>query len=556
MEHRVDLLSLHGVAAAVAVLGIVISLGLAVGHFRVAGISLGVGGVLFVGIAFGHFGITFSPEILEFVREFGLILFVYAIGLQVGPGFFSSLRRDGLTLNLLAVAIVLGGTAIAVAIGLLAGVEFPAAVGLLSGAVTNTPSLGAAQQALSGLHSVGPDSSQLVGMAYAVAYPFGILGIILTMLLVRKAFRIDVRKEAEEFRRSRSRNSRPLNTRNVEITNENLEGRTVDEVLDLAGGGVVASRLFRGGVQMLAGHDVRLALGDVIHVVGTDEHIERFRTIAGRFSDIKLPEAPNVIYIRRVVVTRPEIAGKGLDDLALDDRLGVIVTRVIRSGVEFTPTRGLHLQFGDGLMLVGTEMTTTKAAQELGDAVSNLDRPHIIPVFFGIALGVVVGSIPLAVPSVPAPVRLGLAGGPLVVAILLSRFGRIGPFLAYIPNPAKKLLAEFGIALFLACVGLKSGERFVEVLTGGNGLKWMGLAALITLVPLLVVGFLARGFKRLNYVSLCGLLSGSMTDPPALAYATDLLGDDSPSVAYATVYPLTMLLRVVLAQVIVLIALG
>ena len=330
----------------------------------------------------------------------------------------------------------------------------------------------------------------------------------------------------------------------------------MDEVLELAGRGVVASRVFRGGAQMLAGHDVRLVPGDVLHVIGTDERIERFKTIVGRFSDIELPKLPSAIYIRRVVVTRPEMAGKALDDLGLEERLGVIVTRVTRSGVEFTPTRHLHLQFGDRLMLVGTEMTTATAAQELGDAVSNLDRPHIIPVFFGIALGVVVGSIPIAVPSIPAPVRLGLAGGPLVVAILLSRFGRIGPFLAYIPNAAKKLLAEFGIALFLACVGLKSGQRFVEVLTGGNGLKWIGLAALITLVPLLVVGFVARWWKKLDYVSLCGLLSGSMTDPPALAYATDLVGDDSPSIAYATVYPLTMLLRVVLAQVIVLIALG
>ncbi len=551
-----DWFSLHGVAAAVAVLGGVISLGLAVGHARVAGVSLGVGGVLFVGLAFGHFGLTLSPEILEFVREFGLILFVYAIGLQVGPGFFSSLRRDGLTLNLLAAGIVVGGTLVAIAIALLAGVEFPAAMGMLSGAVTNTPSLGAAQQALSGLPDVPPDASQVVGMAYAVAYPFGIIGIIVTMLLLRRVFRIDVKKEAEEFRRAHTRASRPLNTRNVEVTNPNLRGKTVDEIVALTGGSVVATRVFHAGTQMLAGHDVSVDPGDVMHVVGTDEAIDRFRTIVGRYSDIELPKMPSDIFIRRVVVTRPEIADKHLDDLELEDRLGVIVTRIIRSGVEFTPTRRLRLQFGDRVMLVGTDKTTAKAAQELGDLISNLDRPHIIPVFFGIVLGVIVGSIPVAVPSIPAPVRLGLAGGPLVVAILLSRFGRIGPFLSYVPNAAKKLLAEFGIALFLACVGLKSGERFVEVLTGGDGLKWMGLASLITLLPLLTIGFLGRWWKKLDYVSLCGLLSGSMTDPPALAYATDLVGDDSPSVAYATVYPLTMLLRVVLAQVVVLIALG
>jgi len=365
-----------------------------------------------------------------------------------------------------------------------------------------------------------------------------------------------VKREADLFRRARSGGAEPLVTRNVEITNPNLAGRTVNEALELAGGGLTASRLFREGAQVLAVHDVTLRTGDVIHVIGTAERVDRFRTIAGRYSDLDLPRLPSAIFIRRVVVTRASIVDRSLEDLDLEDRYGVIVTRVIRSGLEFTPPPGLRLQFGDRLLLVGTEATTAQAARELGDSVQSLDRPHIIPVFFGIALGVLVGSIPLSLPGVPAPVRLGLAGGPLLVAIALSRFGRIGPFLSYVPNPAKKLLAEFGIALFLCCVGLRSGERFWEVLRGGQGWVWMGWGALITLVPIVLVGIAARVFQKLDFVSICGLLSGSMTDPPALAYATDLIGDDSPSMAYATVYPLAMLLRVLLAQVLVLVFLG
>lgn len=551
-----DFLGLHGVAAAILTLALVVSLGLALGHVRVAGVSLGVGGVLFVGLAFGHLGLGLRPDLLDFVRDFGLILFVYAIGMQVGHGFLGNLRKDGLRMNFLAAAVVLLGTSIAMLLAFLGVLEVPVAVGLLSGAVTNTPSLGAAQQALSGLPSVPREASQWTGMAYAVAYPFGIVGIIGTLLVLRRLFRVDVKREVDRFRRARSDGAEPLVTRNIEITNPNLGGRTVNEALELAGGGLTASRLFREGTQELAVHDAPLKTGDVIHVIGTADRVDRFRTIAGRYSDLDLPRLPSAIFIRRVVVTRTSIVDRTLEDLALEDRYGVIVTRVIRSGLEFTPPPGLRIQFGDRLLLVGTEATTAQAARELGDSVQSLDRPHIIPVFFGIALGVLVGSIPLSLPGVPAPVRLGLAGGPLLVAIALSRFGRIGPFLSYVPNPAKKLLADLGIALFLGCVGLRSGERFWEVLSSGQGWAWMGWGALITLVPIVVVGVASRALWGLDFVSLCGLLSGSMTDPPALAYATDLVGDDSASMAYATVYPMTMLLRVLLAQVMVLVFLG
>lgn len=551
MDWLIALATGHSVAHSVLVLAAVVAAGLALGAVRVRGLSLGVGGVLFAGLAFGHFGWTIDAELMEFVREFGLILFVYAVGLQVGPGFVSSLRKQGLWLNLFAATIVVGGTAAALAIAAAARIDLPTAVGMLSGAVTNTPSLGAAQQALAEV-GARPDAIQTVGLGYAVAYPFGILGIILTMLLIRRVFRIDLAKESEEFQRLQTGRVAPLLTKDVEITNPNLDGKTVQQTLDMTASKVVLSRLMRAGHQEIPTPETVLHTGDVVHAVGTERGIENFRTLVGRDSTSALPAMPAPIVVVRVVVTRTDHVGRALGDLDLDIRHGVVITRVVRSGIEFTPTRGMRLQLGDRLVMVGYQGKVDEAAKDLGNQIQELDRPHILSVFLGITLGVLVGSIPLAFPGIPAPVRLGLAGGPLLVAIILGRIGRIGPFVTYLPNPAKKLLAEFGIALFLACVGLKSGERFVEVLRTGDGLTWMGLAALITLLPLLVVGFVARKWKKLNYVSLCGLLSGSMTDPPALAYATQMVGNDSPSIAYATVYPLTMLLRVLLAQLVVL----
>ena len=556
MDWLIVLFKNFSVAHAVLMLSLVVSLGLALGNIRFLGINIGVGGVLFAGIALGHFHLTINEEILEFVREFGLILFVYAIGLQVGPGFFSSLRRQGLTLNLLGAAIVLGGTLIAVLIALFAKVDWPVAIGLLSGAVTNTPSLGAAQQALKDLATTAPDAASMVGLAYAMAYPFGIFGIIVTMLLIRLLFRINPQKEAEEFERLQQGNVAPILTLNYEITNPNLDGITVERLEELNSNSIVVTRIYHDGKQELARRDSRVRLGDIVHAVGTENRLESFRVIVGKASDLELPAMPSCICFRRVVVTQKGIVGKDLGKLDLEDKFGAIITRVIRSGVEFSPRQGMKLHFGDRLMVVGVEQALDRVARLVGDEVRELDRPHIVPIFVGIALGVIVGSWPVLLPHMPAPVKLGLAGGPLLVAIAMGRIGKIGPLLSYMPTPANKLLAEFGIALFLACVGLRSGERFFEILFGGNGLNWMCLAALITVIPLLVVGFVARGFLKLNYVSLCGLLSGSMTDPPALAYATQLIKSDAPSIAYATVYPLTMLLRVVIAQVVILIALG
>ncbi|MBF0312963.1 MAG: putative transporter [Oligoflexia bacterium] len=548
----------HTVSHAVLTFGLTITLGLALGQVQVMGISLGVGGVLFAGLLLGHLKMAIAPEILEFMREFGLILFVYAIGLQVGPGFFSSLRRHGLSLNLFAIAIVLIGTTIAIFITLFTNIEFTAVVGMLSGAVTNTPSLGAAQQALKDIPSVAAEQVELVGLGYAVAYPFGILGIIITMLLIKKIFRVDIKKEAEEFAKLDESVSLPLLGRSFEITNPNLEGKNLAELLDLLGQRVVITRVYCGGEegQLLARPDLKLQLGHHIHAIGHAKQLDALKIVVGRESAFDLTALPSEIKVATLLVTQTEVVGKELVALDLADRFGVIVTRVMRSGVEFAPTKGLRIQFGDRLKVVGLDTAIGDVAQEVGNQAQALDRSHIMPIFVGIALGVIVGSIPFALPNIPAPVKLGLAGGPLLVAIMMGRFGKVGPILSYMPSSAKMLLREFGISIFLACVGIKSGERLLEIITSGDGLKWMAFAALITFVPLLIVGILARAWKKMNYLTICGLLSGSMTDPPALAYATQISKHDAPSISYATVYPLTMLLRVVLAQIIVILFLS
>ena len=553
MQAILQLLREGSVAHSLLVLSLVVSAGLAFGGLKVRGVSLGVGGVLFAGILVGHFGLTVEAATMDFVREFGLVLFVWAIGLQVGPGFFSSIRKQGLSLNLLAVGIVLFGTLVAVLVSWWAGLGIPAAVGLLSGAVTNTPSLGAAQQALKDAATAPADAAELLGLGYAVAYPFGIVGILVTMHLVEKLFSIDPEKERRIFERVHRAAAVPIVTRDYEVSNPNLAGQTVEELLELTGRGVVVTRVYREGTQQLAAAGIPLAVGDILHAVGTEKRLDGFRVIVGKESDLALPAMPSRISYRPVVVTQKDVVGRELDELELDDAYGVIVTRVIRSGVEFTPAKGLRLAFGDRLIVVGEAAAIEQAARELGDSSEELEKPQVIPVFIGIALGIVAGSWPIGIPGVPAPVKLGLAGGPLLVAILLARLGKVGPFLVYMPNAAKTLLREFGIALFLACVGLKAGEKLIPVLASSRGLLWVALGAAITILPLVVAGIVARAAMKLDFVTICGVLSGSMTDPPALAYASQRFGSDSPSIAYATVYPLTMLLRVVVAQLFVLI---
>jgi len=537
MEWLRQLITEESVARTVLILGVAGAAGAALGKIRIFGVSIGVAGVLFVGLLLGYLKLAVDPQVLEFVREFGLIIFVYTLGLQIGPGFFGSLRARGLVLNGFAAAIVLGGVAVAVA-------------WILSGATTNTPSLAAAQQALK---QVGlPDTAAAVqGLAYAVTYPFGILGIILTMVLLRVSFRIDVAAEVAAAETAQQPATPRPTTRNFEVRNVNLVGRPLARVPGLAGSGVVVSRYSRQGVVAVARSDLTLQLGDILHAVGPEEGLDELRVVVGAEAGVDLKTVNGPVTNRRLIVTRSAVFGRELGEVAAFAEHHVVATRITRGGIEFSPRPGVRLQFGDVLMVVGESDRIDAVAAVVGNSNRALNSPQPIPFFLGIALGVIVGGIPLALPGLPAAVKLGLAGGPLVVAILLSRVANTGPLVWYLPTNANHMLREVGITLFLAAVGLKSGEHFVEVLLGGHGLDWLLCGAAVTALPLLAVGFLARAWQKLNYAELCGVLAGSMTDPPALAFAQQSLGSDAPAVSYATVYPLVMLLRVFSAQLVV-----
>jgi putative transport protein len=540
------------VAHAVIVLSVVAALGLALGAIKIKGIGLGIAGVLFSGLAIGHLGITIDKPILEFAREFGLILFVYTIGMQVGPGFFASLRKQGLPLNIMAATIVIFGALIALAIAKFGQVPMAAAVGLFSGATTNTPSLGAAQEALRSLPNLPAGISVLPSLGYAVAYPFGIIGIILTMLVLRGMFRVDVKKETADLLSKTGGKPAKLAHLNLLVTNTNLEGKRLDELPVFDSFGVVISRIKHGGRVDLAKPEDVIHLGDTLLAVGPAEELEEFRLLVGQVSREDLRAVKNHLMMRRVIVTKKAILGKTLSELKCLETFEVVITRVTRAEVELSATPDRRLQFGDMVVLVGREEDIEKVSASFGNSIKQLNHTEWIPLFIGIGLGVLLGSIPVTFPGMPAPVKLGLAGGPLLAAIILSRIGRVGPLLWYMPNNANLAIREIGIVLFLACVGVHGGEKFVDTLVHGDGLKWMAFAGLITVVPLFTVGLVARLFLKTNYVSICGLLAGSMTDPPALAFANAATASDGPATSYATVYPLTMLLRVVCAQLLIL----
>ena len=555
------LLHLHEtqpIAHALLVLTTIGACGLALGNLRVRGLGLGVAGVLFAGIGFGHLRLGVDHAILEFVRDFGLVLFVYTIGLQVGPGFFTSLRKQGLPLNLLAAAIVLLGAGLTLLIAFVGKVDIAAAVGLFAGATTNTPALGAAQEALHSLAggmSIDAARLELPAQAYAAAYPFGVVGIISTMVLLRVVFHIRPEKEAEEFQAHQRDGEANLERMSIVVENPNLRGVMIRDIPGRAEFRVIISRIqFVGETEVTPAHGETLVHpGDVLLAVGSAEALEKFLVVVGRKAQRDLMKAPGHVTFRRVVVTQPEVLGRSVRQLGLNQLYGITVTRVVRAGVEMTAVPALRLQFGDLLHVVGEEAGLKRVSEVLGNSLKALNHANFIPIFIGMALGLALGCLPIAIPGFSAPVKLGVAGGPLIVAILLSRIGQIGPLVWYLPANANLVLRELGIALFLACVGLKAGEHFFEILLHGDGLLWMGSAAFITLVPLLAVGCFARYFLKLNFMNLCGLLSGSMTDPPALAFANASAGSDAPAVAYATVYPMTMVLRVLLAQLIVLV---
>jgi putative transport protein len=552
-----DLRATQPVGHAIAVLCLVAALGLFVGRFRIRAVGLGPAGVLFVGILFAHFGVGIDPEVRSFLQEFGLILFVYTIGMQLGPGFIASLRKEGLALNLLAAGIVLGGGALAAALALFARTDVAAAAGLFAGATTNTPALGAAQQALETLPGATFERTALPGLAYAVAYPIGIAGIISTLLLLRRVFSIDVAAEARELAAEHTRGVEPVRRAGIVVRNRNLDGLTVAAIPGISQLGVVVSRVqpAGSGTTLLARPDTVVHEGDVILAVGSAHALDQFVRIVGERSEADIRALPSDLRHRRVVVTRPEVLGKTIGDLGLDPLHGVRVTRVTRAGLEMAAHDELRLVFGDRLDLVGDDDGLGKAAALLGNSVKSLDETQFIPMFLGIALGVLGGLLPIAVPGLPVPVRLGLAGGPLIAALVLSRVGHAGRLVWHMPSNVNAAFRELGITIFLACVGLKAGEKFFASVFSAQGAWWALAAAAITVVPLLVAGVIARRKLRMNYMKIMGLVAGSTTDPPALAFATGMAGSDAPTLAYATVYPLTMILRILTAQVLV-VALG
>ena len=540
------------IAISISLLSLVAVLGLWIGNWRVYGVGFGIGGVLFGGLFVGHFvgayRIVLDEHTLHFVREFGLILFVYTIGIQVGPGFFSSLRSSGLKLNGFAALLVILSALTALLLHKFFAIPLPVILGVFSGAVTNTPSLGAGQQILTELGATSASVGSM-GAGYAVAYPFGICGILLAMWLVRLFFKINIEKEAERWAVESGQNKENLHTMNVAVQNPNLEGLKLNDIPGLANQDVVCSRLKRNGELMVPKPETIIHLGDVVHLVGETAALNSLRLVIGAQVEVSLSTAGTDFSVERVVVTNEQVLGKKIRELHIWHQYDVVVSRIHRAGVELIPSTQTSLQFGDILNLVGRPEAIEAVANIVGNSKHKLLQVQMLPVFIGIGLGVLLGSVPFFIPGFPAALKLGLAGGPLVVALLLSRLGSIGKLYWFMPPSANLALRELGIVLFLGVVGLKSGGNFLHTLTQGDGLLWMLYGAAITFIPLMIVGFLARAYGRLDYLTLCGLLAGSMTDPPALAFANNMHPTCGASaLAYATVYPMVMFMRIVSPQ--------
>ncbi|HBT3100272.1 TPA: putative transporter [Klebsiella pneumoniae] len=540
------------IALTVSVLALVAVVGLWIGNVKIRGVGFGIGGVLFGGIIVGHFvdqaGVALSSPMLHFIQEFGLILFVYTIGIQVGPGFFASLRVSGLRLNLFAILIVILGGLVTAVLHKLFNIPLPVVLGIFSGAVTNTPALGAGQQILRDL-GVPFEVVDQMGMSYAMAYPFGICGILLTMWLVRLFFRINIEKEAQRFEESSGNDHAHLHTINVRVENPNLNQMAIQDVPMLNSDNIVCSRLKRGELLMVPAPGTLIQAGDLLHLVGRPEDLHNAQLVIGQEVATSLSTRGTDLKVERVVVTNEKVLGKKIRDLHVKQRYDVVISRLNRAGVELVASSSASLQFGDILNLVGRPEAIDAVAAELGNAQQKLQQVQMLPVFIGIGLGVLLGSIPLFIPGFPAALKLGLAGGPLIMALILGRIGSIGKLYWFMPPSANLALRELGIVLFLAVVGLKSGGDFVATLTQGDGLSWIAYGIFITAIPLLTVGVLARMLAKMNYLTLCGMLAGSMTDPPALAFANNLHATSgAAALSYATVYPLVMFLRIITPQ--------
>lgn len=545
----------QGVGHSILLLSFVIALGIQLGKIKIFGVSLGITFVLFVGIIMGHFGITINPHVIHFFQEFGLILFVYSVGMQVGPGFFPSFRQGGITLNMLACGVIFLGVLTTIVIHYMTNIPMPTMVGILSGAVTNTPGLGAAQQAFSDMHGVSDNS---IPMGYAVAYPLGVIGIILSTIIIRYVFRVSFQKENEMLEKEDNSHANGAIPISLVVKNPAIFNKKVREISSLLEHrDFVISRIWRDNdkkIEMVSA-DTVLQENDKVFVITTEQDAETLKIFIGEAIDMERKQwirMESQFINRRILITKPELNGKHLGDLKLRKLYGINITRINRAGVDLVAKPNLTLQVGDRVNVVGTEASIANVEKVLGNSLKRLNEPNLIAIFVGIALGIFLGSIPMTFPGIPQPIKLGLAGGPLIVAILISRFGYHYKLITYTTQSANFMLREVGIAMFLACVGLRAGDGFVDTIINDGGFAWIGYGVIITMLPLLTIGFIARYFFKINYFTLMGLIAGSTTDPPALAYSNQTAGNDAPSVGYATVYPLTMFLRVLTAQLLIL----
>ena len=554
MSWFTELLTGNSIAHAVLIYAFVIATGVMLGKIKIGGISLGVTFVLFMGILVGHFGFTVDHTIMHFIKEFGLILFIFSIGLQVGPSFFTSFKKGGMQLNGLACLLVLLGISVTLSLFYIfnGDISIPMLVGIMQGAVTNTPGLGAAQEALRQLSEAGELTGPIpsIGLGYAVAYPMGVIGVLLSFIIIRGIFRIKLEKEEESLTSHKGNHEVP-NWITIRVTNEALVGSTLSACQSMIRRQFIASRLFNGNEVIIPSDETKLALGDILSVIVNTADERSVTAFLGKKIDYVWEDSENTMISRRIVVTQGNINGRTIGSLAFRSLYGVNITRVHRSGIDLLARPELYLQVGDRVTVVGALESIKKVEKILGNTLKRLNEPHLITIFLGIFVGILVGSIPIHFPNMPMPAKLGLAGGPLIVAILLGRFGYRLKLITYTTQSANLMLREMGISLFLASVGISAGAEFVDTVVSPDGLRWILSGVLITMVPAITVGIIGRLLK-INYFTLIGMISGSCTNPPALAYSGSIANNDAPAVAYSTVYPLTMFLRIICAQFIIL----
>ncbi len=553
MDWLTDLFTKPGIAQTVIVYGLVISVGVWLGRLKIAGVSLGVTWILFMGLLVSYMGISVNPELEHFLKEFGLILFVYCIGLQVGPGFFATLKQNAHKTNMLAAAVVLLGVAITVTFYYTTGTSAQTMTGIMSGAVTNTPGLGAAQTALTDIGLKDSSNSKMISLAYALVYSFGVFGIILSMIILKKIFRTDIEQEKALYQRFFSFKSEKPVSKHLLMENKQMEGMPIRKIFELVKAPFIISRMQQKGVVITPTPDTILHENDILLVVVQRKMLERLKIIIGPETNADLKNVrESELISRTVVVTKPEITHKRLGDIPELHHPGFTLTRLNRAGIEMVPHGGIVLQLGDTVKIVGDKKNVDEVSEVMGNQLKRLETPELGSIFMGIVLGVLLGSIPINFPNIPVPVKIGLAGGPLIIALLLSRFGNIVYLNNYTTRSANLFIREMGIALFLASVGLGSGQALGEAFKGGHAWEWVAMGITITMLPLIIVGIIARYVFKKSYFEICGLLAGASTDPPALAFATQMTKSDLPSVTYATVYPLTMILRIIAAQLLIL----